>query len=200
MNVDNSDATGAGVVIFSSQGATASGRLLVVRATNAAFPQQLVRIENAGTGHAVSISHTANDSTAEALDIVSTNPLDTTVGVSGMEEGRGTIKVTHNKPTNSDANASVLSLRANGAGTACQGIFFDSENGATTGHLLNFRQNGSEVFVMDAEGRNRFTETTDPSAPAANKAVLYARDNGVGKTQLCVLFATGAVQVLATEP
>lgn len=45
-----------------------------------------------------------------------------------------------------------------------------------------------------------FTEQSDPSAPAANNAVLYAKDNGSGKTQLCVRFPTGAVQVLATEP
>lgn len=45
-----------------------------------------------------------------------------------------------------------------------------------------------------------FSETTDPAAPATDHARLYARDNGVGKTQLCVRFATGAVQVIATEP
>jgi hypothetical protein len=45
-----------------------------------------------------------------------------------------------------------------------------------------------------------YTERADPAAPAANQAVVYARDNGSGKTQLCVRFNTGAVQVLATEP
>lgn len=43
-------------------------------------------------------------------------------------------------------------------------------------------------------------EISDPAAPATNYARLYARDNGSGKTQLCVRFPTGAVQVLATEP
>jgi hypothetical protein len=43
-------------------------------------------------------------------------------------------------------------------------------------------------------------EVTEPAAPAANKARLYAKDNGAGKTQLCVRFPTGAVQVLATQP
>ncbi len=45
-----------------------------------------------------------------------------------------------------------------------------------------------------------FTEISDPAAPASNKAILYARDSGGGKTQLCVRFPTGAVQVIATEP
>lgn len=40
----------------------------------------------------------------------------------------------------------------------------------------------------------------DAGAGAANTARLYCRDNGAGKTQLCVRFATGAVQVIATEP
>lgn len=43
-------------------------------------------------------------------------------------------------------------------------------------------------------------ERTDPPAPPANRAMVYARDNGSGKTQLVVRFPTGAVQVLATEP
>ena len=43
-------------------------------------------------------------------------------------------------------------------------------------------------------------EISDPIAPDANQAKVYIRDNGSGKTQLCVRFATGAVQVIATEP
>lgn len=45
-----------------------------------------------------------------------------------------------------------------------------------------------------------FTEMTAPSAGASNTARLFCRDNGSGKSQLCVIFATGAVQVIATEP
>ena len=42
-------------------------------------------------------------------------------------------------------------------------------------------------------------EITDPAAPSADQAKMYIRDSG-GKTQLCVRFATGAVQPIATEP
>jgi hypothetical protein len=42
--------------------------------------------------------------------------------------------------------------------------------------------------------------SADPAAPGANAGRLYFRDNGSGKTQLCVRFNTGAVQVIATEP
>lgn len=43
-------------------------------------------------------------------------------------------------------------------------------------------------------------QSIDPSAPAADKGVVFMRDNGSGKTQFCARFPTGAVQVLATEP
>jgi hypothetical protein len=43
-------------------------------------------------------------------------------------------------------------------------------------------------------------EIATPNAPAANQARLFVRDNGAGKTQLCVRYNTGAVQVLNTQP
>jgi len=44
------------------------------------------------------------------------------------------------------------------------------------------------------------SEIGTPAAPLANRARLFLKDNGAGKTQLCVRFATGAVQVIATQP
>lgn len=46
----------------------------------------------------------------------------------------------------------------------------------------------------------QFTEMTAPSAPAANKVILFAQDNGAGKTQLMALFPSGAAQQVAIEP
>lgn len=43
-------------------------------------------------------------------------------------------------------------------------------------------------------------EMTAPAAPAANGARIFAVDNGAGKTVLKVIFASGAAQVIATEP
>ncbi len=45
-----------------------------------------------------------------------------------------------------------------------------------------------------------FSEISDPAAPDDSKARLYASDAGGGKTQLSIIFPTGAVQVAATEP
>lgn len=43
------------------------------------------------------------------------------------------------------------------------------------------------------------SERADPSAPDANHVYRYARDNGSGQTQWVAKFATGAVQVMATQ-
>jgi len=42
-------------------------------------------------------------------------------------------------------------------------------------------------------------EISAPGAPASNRARLFVRDNGSGKTQLCVRFSAGAVKVLVTQ-
>lgn len=41
---------------------------------------------------------------------------------------------------------------------------------------------------------------SDASAPTTDEGQLYLKDNGAGKTQLCIRFNTGAVQVIATQP
>lgn len=60
-------------------------------------------------------------------------------------------------------------------------------------------------FDFQWTGNHRFGgyydvgEITEPANPAANTARLFVKDNGSGKTQLCVLFPTGSVTVIATE-
>jgi len=160
LNLDNSASSGAGAVFYSDRGADALGRLLVVNQSNPANPQHAVRIQNAGTAHTVSVFHDpaggAGDSNALALDVVSTNRLDTTLGVHGREEGKGTVKITHEKPDGPDADASAISIALRGAGTACQGIFIGNDAGeVTTGNLLNIRNGGpgSERLVLRADGQ-----------------------------------------------
>ncbi len=58
---------------------------------------------------------------------------------------------------------------------------------------------GNGIKILDGGGVE-MEEISDPAAGAANSARLFARDNGSGKTQLCVRFSSGAIQVLATEP
>lgn len=61
----------------------------------------------------------------------------------------------------------------------------------------------TNLLLLDGGGSGgglQLRERTDPTAPSANDCVVFARDNGAGKTEACVRFATGAVQVFATEP
>ncbi len=160
LHLDNSASTGAGAVLCSNRGADALGRLLVVNQMNPANPQHAVRIQNAGTASTVSIYHDpaagAGDPSAEAVDIVSTNAQDTALGVRGRESGRGTVKITHGKPSGPDADASALSIALEGAGTACQGIYIGNDAGnPTTGDLLHVRNGGpgTERLRLTAAGR-----------------------------------------------
>jgi hypothetical protein len=216
LNLDNSASRGAGAVLYSNQGADALGRLLVVNQANPANPQHAVRIQNSGTSHTISILHDpaggAGDPSAEALDIVSTNPLDTTLGVQGREEGRGTVKITHEKPLGVDANASAISIALLGAGTACQGIFIGNDAGnKTTGKLLNIRNGGpgTDRLVLTADGHLTIAGQmvlTDVDKLVANANYTVARvdpsttitlDNGGGLRGVALSPAVSANGILA---
>jgi hypothetical protein len=68
------------------------------------------------------------------------------------------------------------------------------------------RGESSDGYAVDAIGQVRVTRNLDilemavPGglAPLSNVARLFVRDNG-GKTELCVLFATGSLQVIKAE-
>ncbi len=195
LNLDNTASTGAGAVLYSNQGSGALGRLLVVNQANPANPMAAVRIQNAGIATTVSIFHDpaggAGDSTAEALDVVSTNPLDTTVGVKGQEEGKGTVKITHVKPAGDDADASALSIALLGAGTASQGIFIGNDSGnPTTGPLLHIRNGGvgNERLVLTPDGR------VDLPVQGPAGGVLIGSDANLYRSAPAVLATDGTVK------
>lgn len=72
----------------------------------------------------------------------------------------------------------------------------DSINFVFAGTLRGYFNNENSGMGLMFQGES----SSDHSAPPANDAIVYTKDNGSGKTQLCVRFNTGAVQVLATEP
>jgi len=55
-------------------------------------------------------------------------------------------------------------------------------------------------FYIENSGFLNMAERTAPAAPTANGARIFAQDNGAGKTQLMVIFSTGAAQQIAIEP
>lgn len=93
----------------------------------------------------------------------------------------------------------VLGL-ADAAATSFDRINF----GGTTSAFGAIGRDGAGVKIVAADGTTGTflsgVEQTAPSAPAANGYRIFAQDNGAGKTQLMVIFGSGAAQQIAIEP
>lgn len=102
----------------------------------------------------------------------------------------------------SDGEAVAMkTLSASGNITASGGTVTIGDGTVTKSVGTRFAIN-SGLLVNSAGEFIEFQENgvNDAAAGAADTGRLYVRDNGVGKTQLCVRFNTGAVQVIATQP
>ncbi len=81
-------------------------------------------------------------------------------------------------------------------------LYMGGEAGGT-GTLRLTSLLGAGVQLESVPGTSTFlqmAEMTAPAAPAANGVRIFAVDSGGGKTVLKAIFASGAAQVLATEP
>jgi len=108
-----------------------------------------------------------------------------------------TIETRGKDATSPEGYKELIAITNDGAahsGVASVVISLSTENGVIefTGAL---RMRMGECYLEMTEQSGG-----DPDAPGANRGRLYVKDNGAGKSQLCVRFNTGAVQVLATEP
>lgn len=136
----------------------------------------------------------------------------------GHQAGANPNGVAANESTTADNQTLIGCQTGQGSTTAREGItcvgFRAIADGtratavgraAVAGHdnsvALGDASSTTAALQVKLGGRHiELVEVTEPAAGAANSARLYAKDNGSGKTQLCVRFATGAVAVLATEP
>ena len=135
------------------------------------------------------------------------------VGVYGITSSAGAATVGR-----SDGNGTgVLGASAGGGpapaaktktgvyGYAAQDIFSSGVTGESPAGV-GLRGRTTTGYAGYFEGRvytNAFYELGEvatPAAPITNRARLFVRDNGSGKTQLCVRFHTGSVRVISTEP
>jgi hypothetical protein len=85
-----------------------------------------------------------------------------------------------------------------GAGVQLE-LFTKPDGAGAIAQRLVLDKDGNAIWTS-ANYQEMIEVAVGPSAPATDKARLFMRDNGAGKTQFCVRFATGAVQVLATQP
>ena len=98
-------------------------------------------------------------------------------------------------------NTGIPSSSQTGIGSTTGDMYYN----ALTNDSHFFRINGTTEVEIDADGidiRNGWLELEERTAPSglSNHARIYAKDNGSGKTQLVVIFGSGAEQVIATEP
>lgn len=131
--------------------------------------------------------------------------------------GNGAVRLGNSASTGVGANDLVMKNNTfhrwvNAAGTSTEIYIHGNPSNhmrfnlpAADGQLYQFNWGETPLFQITRELGGAgliFTaeSTLDQSAPAANQAVIYTRDNGGGKTQLCARFNTGAVQCFASEP
>lgn len=96
-------------------------------------------------------------------------------------------------------DGTAVLMEYNGNNLKVNGCVSGTAGNAITWHeLANFDYVNLGQFVRF--NGLEFPELASPSAPISNRARIYAKDNGAGKTQLIARFPTGAEQVLATEP
>jgi len=122
-------------------------------------------------------------------------------------------------PTTTGADNVAVGARA-GQGSATQrnrsvaigrAAEFDADDAVALGRLAKANHDDSvalganltttATLQVEIGGTHiEMSEVTAPGAGAANSARLYAVDDGGGKTNLVVIFASGAAQVIAAEP
>jgi hypothetical protein len=205
--------------------AGAIGRVSTVRATNGDPVHVAGSYTATGTTQITNSSGTAPVFIAEsqAGGVGAWGRSDTSSGVIG-ESGTGIgVHGTNQLPTTDPA---VLGLASNSTGVlghsggqfdlpdakAKTGVFgHASQDSASKGVWGNSPEGhgihgeSSTGWAGFFDGRvlaSRYMEMVEigtPTAPGGNRARLFIRDNGSGKTQLCVRFHTGAVKVLATQ-
>lgn len=102
----------------------------------------------------------------------------------------------------------TLNLANLQAGTQGDVLYYNGTNwttlgAGTDGYFLKTQGAGANPIWSSADssdyGKIILNEIADPANPSADKAYLFIKDDGAGKTQLCVKFSSGATQVLATQ-
>lgn len=136
--------------------------------------------------HAATIYQAATSGSGVALNVVSDNPDDSAMYLSGVERSRGTLKIAHSGYADaSDASASGLSIDTRTAGSAARGLYLWSTEGAQTGDSITVRRSAAvaallrEDFVVKASGRCGIG-TGLGSAPAGMLEVAAADDTTPG--------------------
>jgi hypothetical protein len=178
---------------YSSAGGALTGGITTDLAVRSAFFKT-----TSTTEHAVTIYQAATSGTGVGLNLISDNPDDSTMYLTGQQDDRGTLKITHKNPgpgATDDASSAAISidLQRNGmGGTAAQGIFLTATEGATTGNLIVLRNNGRDDFVVKGTGRAGVRMDTGEVPESALEV-----KQGTGDTTTVGLVVTGTASTTA---
>lgn len=146
---------------------------------------EALRAESTSTiSHTMSIVQLATTGAGAALNVASTNVEFSCTEISGVENGKGTLKISHTNKSgtaNGDANAAMISLESHvgtETGTAVQGIAFKASAANFTGAWLSCRDNESKlIFRVKPEGFMEFKEVTaEPAGVEAGMWGLYVKE------------------------
>lgn len=124
----------------------------VTKYINERTPQfEHIKIVSQTALHALNVTSTQTATeNSTAANINSVNVESSAMWLSGYEKDRGTLKITHNYPGVSDANAAAISINLADATSAARGIFLDTDGG--TGDFIYLRNNGNIKFRIDKDG------------------------------------------------
>jgi hypothetical protein len=155
---------------------------------------------NAVTNEQVRITHTA--SADRYITLTGSNGGNPTIGTSAGGLGISS----YVDLTGTDGSSVALYLVGGSAiRNTGVGAHFYLDTKATDGGNIYIRPQANTAAIFSPTGMSLVgfyegTEQSAPAAPAANGYRIFAQDNGAGKTQLMVRFASGASQQIAIEP
>ena len=187
----------AGIWVVTDGGSVDHGRGIGVQ-NNGASDSFYTQVDGAGgTGYAVLVNGVG------AFGLACAVAADADGGVFEQAAGGGT--ATCLKVEGDIVGAAEL-MQINSTQTSKTGIVYRMAGAGNTAIAV---KDGSEntIFSVAADtgviatsSYLQGSEMTAPAAPAANGYRLFAQDNGAGKTQLMVIFSSGAAQQIAIQP
>lgn len=188
---------GAAGRIDQRSGTTAQGKRIYGTYTDASNGRWLEITST--TGGAFTLNPTGNGTGASNNTLAIGGVLFCSLGGNGFFAGTSAAS-TNTRFAGGNLNSIYMgsgALHISSVGTVAIGKVSDTATGIIvngTSGLLTAQNNFNLVGYQEG------VEMTAPSAPSANGYRLFAQDNGAGKTQLMVIFASGAAQQVAIEP
>ena len=177
-------------IIDTSAGITESGNKI-----QCDFGTGSTQVARGNHTHSYNLSNLSNVSSDTATDgnILSANGTSwesETPDSAGIVTKAGEQIITGNKTISGDISVSGEAEFTNDFSCSGSAMFSGTAGFSDT---VTFSSTAKSSSYFDLE------EISDPTNPPSDTARLYARDDGTGKTQLCVIFPTGSTVVIATE-